>query len=104
MSEALVAALSLVAGLGLGILFFGGLWWTIRKGVTCKQPALWFSGSLILRFTVVVGGFYLIGNSHYERLLLSLIGFTIAGLAVTWFTRNRRELQVEPNQESSHAH
>jgi F1F0 ATPase subunit 2 len=85
MSEALRAVLLLVAGSGLGAIFFGGLWWTIRKGVTSKQPALWFSGSLFLRFALVVGGFYWVGNDHYERLLLCLIGFALAGLAVTWF-------------------
>lgn len=103
MIEALGAVLALVAGSALGALFFGGLWWTIRKGLTSKHPALWFSGSLFLRFTVAVGGFYCVGNNHYERLLLCLIGFTIAGLAVTWFTRQPGEL-IEPNQEHSHAH
>ena len=38
-----------VAGALLGAFFFGGLWWTVQKGVTSEQPALWFLGSLLLR-------------------------------------------------------
>jgi len=41
MTELLILALA--AGLVLGAIFFGGLWWTVRKGVSSKYPALWFS-------------------------------------------------------------
>jgi heme A synthase len=33
----------------LGVIFFGGLWWTVRKGLSSKRPALCFFGSLLLR-------------------------------------------------------
>ncbi len=103
-SKISTAVLILLAGAGLGALFLGGLWWTIRKGVTAKQPALWFSGSLFLRFTVVVGGFYCVGNNHYERFLLCLLGFIITGFVVVCFNRESRELATEPNQESGNAY
>ena len=55
--------LTLVAGVCwrawlLGALFFGGLWWTVRKGVSSTQPALWFFGSLLLRTSIALAGFY----------------------------------------------
>ena len=49
MNEVLTLALALLAGVALGAVFFGGLWWTVRKGVSSKHPALWFLGSLLLR-------------------------------------------------------
>ena len=49
MSDILALALALVAGALLGAFFFGGLWWTVQKGVTSETPALWFLGSLLLR-------------------------------------------------------
>ena len=49
--------LALADGLVLGAVFFGGLWWTVRKGVSSKQPALWFLGSLLLRTGIVAGRF-----------------------------------------------
>ena len=40
MNEVLLLALALSAGVLLGAVFFGGLWWTVRKGVSSEQPAL----------------------------------------------------------------
>jgi F1F0 ATPase subunit 2 len=77
--------LAFAAGLLLGMFFFGGLWWTVRKGVSSKQPALWFLGSLLLRTAVTLAGIYWIGHDHWERLLLCLFGFVIARLLVVHF-------------------
>jgi F1F0 ATPase subunit 2 len=87
MNETLSRLLALIVGLMLGAIFFGGLWWTIRKGVSSKQPALWFLGSLLLRMSIVLTGFYLIGRGHWQRLVLSLVGFVVARLIMTWLTR-----------------
>jgi F1F0 ATPase subunit 2 len=103
MNEFVTLALALGAGLLLGAIFFGGLWWTVRKGVLSKQPALWFFGSLLLRMSIALGGFYFIGRGHWERLLLCLLGFVMARLVVTWQTRPSGENQTRPVQEASHA-
>lgn len=86
MSEALMLGLAGVAGLIMGAIFFGGLWWTVRKGVSSKRPALWFLGSLLLRTGVVVAGFYVVSDGHWQRLLACLFGFAVARLIVTWLT------------------
>ena len=80
-------ALALAAGVLLGAIFFGGLWWTVRKGVSSKRPALWFFGSLLLRMSIALAGFYFVRGGHWERLLLCLLGFVLARLVVTWLTR-----------------
>ena len=87
--------LALVTGALLGMIFFGGLWWTVQKGFASKQPALWFFGSLLLRTGIVLAGFYLVGRGHWERLLVCMVGFLVARLIVTlrlgsgqaWVTR-----------------
>ncbi len=84
MHEASMLLLSCVAGGLLGAIFFGGLWWTVRKGVSSKQPALWFFGSLPLRMSIALVGFYFVSNGHWERLLACLLGFVIAHIAVAW--------------------
>ena len=58
----------------LGAIFFGGLWWTVRKGVSSKQPALWFLGSLLLRMSIALAGFYFVSGGHWERLLVCAPG------------------------------
>ena len=99
MNETLSLALALVTGVLLGAMFFGGLWWTVRKGLSSRQPALWFLGSLLLRTSVALAGFYFIARGHWERLLVCLFGFIIARLIVMRLTRPAACV----TQEASHA-
>jgi F1F0 ATPase subunit 2 len=103
MNETLTLALAWAAGLLLGAVFFGGLWWTVRRGVSSPQPALWFLGSMVLRMGMALGGFYFVGRGHWKRLVLCLLGFVVARLVVTWLTRAPGENQTRPAQEASHA-
>ena len=91
MSEtlALVSALvlPLLAGAFLGTVFFGGLWWTIRKGISSKQPAALFFFSLLLRTGIALAGFYVVARGDWRRVLSCLVGFILARILVTWLTR-----------------
>ena len=80
-----------LAGGLLGAIFFGGLWWTVRRGVSSQQPALWFLGSLLARLSVALAGFYFVSGGHWERLVACLLGFVTARLAVTRLTRSKGE-------------
>ena len=79
----LEVARSLAAGVGLGLLFHGGLWWTVRHVPDFRRPALALLGSALLRMAVALGGFYLVAAGGWWRLLLCLAGFQVARLAVT---------------------
>jgi F1F0 ATPase subunit 2 len=103
MNEALMWALGWMAGVALGAIFFGGLWWTVRKGVSSRQPAYWFFVSMLLRMSITLAGFYFVGRGNWRRLLLCLLGFVMARLVVTWLTRPTVENQIHPAQEASHA-
>ena len=91
MNDPLSLLLSFVAGLLFGVVFYGGLWWTIRKGLSSPRPALLFLGSAVLRMSVVMAGFYFVSNGLWQRLLACLMGFIIARLAVTWLTRSKQK-------------
>jgi len=78
MNEIGIMILSLIAGFLLGVFFFGGLWWTTKKAVLSKSPALWFIASTIVRLGVIITGFYFISHDHWERALICLLGFIIA--------------------------
>lgn len=93
MNEALLLALALSVGVVLGAAFFGGLWWTVRNGVSSEQPALWFLGSLLLRMGIALAGFYFVSGGHWERLVLCLVGFVMARLVVTWLARSSGDSQ-----------
>ncbi|MDP3245292.1 MAG: ATP synthase subunit I [bacterium] len=103
MNETLMLVVAGVAGLVLGTVFFGGLWWTVSKGVASPRPALWFLGSLLLRIGIVLAGFHFIGGGRWQRLLVCLLGFFIARFLVMWLTRTRVEHSNSPAKEPSHA-
>ncbi|WP_242518242.1 MULTISPECIES: ATP synthase subunit I [Thiorhodovibrio] len=76
-----------VAGLALGAIFFGGLWWTLRKSLESPRPALWLLGSLLVRMGVLLFGLYLISDGHWEPLLAALLGVIGARALVLRWTR-----------------
>lgn len=83
MSELMQLTLVLLAGMLLGVLFFGSLWWTVQKGLASSWPALWFMGSLLLRIGITLPGFYVVADSDWQRLLVCLSGFVAARIIVT---------------------
>jgi F1F0 ATPase subunit 2 len=85
-SNLLTLLLACIAGGVLGAIFFGGLWWTVRKGVASRRPVRWFLGSLLLRMTIVVAGIYYVSAGQWDRMLACLIGLVGARLVVTRLT------------------
>lgn len=103
MNEALSLTPAMVMGVLLGVIFFGGLWWTVRKGFSSKQPALWFLTSLLLRISIALAGFYFVSGGHWKRLLVCLFGFVLARFIVTRFTGPPVEHHNSPAKEVVHA-
>jgi F1F0 ATPase subunit 2 len=103
MNNVLLLAVALGAGLVLGAIFFGGLWWTVRKGVFSKSPALWFLGSMLLRMGLVLAGVYFVGRGDWLRLLTCLLGFFIARFFVLRLTRTPIEHSHSIAKEANHA-
>ena len=79
--------LAALFGASLGAFFFGGLWWTVKKGLTSNHPALWFLGSTLIRTGFVLAGFFVVAAGDWKKLLACLLGFITARLFVTRLTR-----------------
>jgi len=103
MNESLILLLAGTAGGLLGAVFFGGLWWTVRKGVSSPRPAVWFFASMLLRMSIAVGGFYFVAGGQWERLLACLVGFILARLIVTRLTRLPVKTLPLRTKEARHA-
>jgi F1F0 ATPase subunit 2 len=99
MSEPAILVLTLLAGLGLGTLFFGGLWWTVGRGLASPQPALWFLGSMLARMGVLVTGFLIVGGHDWRRWALCLTGAMLARAIVNRVTRLGRLRPLAPGKE-----
>jgi F1F0 ATPase subunit 2 len=102
MSDGLALALAFLAGALLGVFFFGGLWWTVQKGVASETPALWFVGSLLLRTGLVLVGFYLAAQGHWSRLAACLLGFVIARIMVVKRLTRAPAEEPAPLEEETH--
>jgi len=86
--EPIRATLACLLGLAMGAVFFGGLWWTVRRGVASLQPAAWFLPSFLARMAAMVLGFYYVSNEGLYAIVACLLGFIAARVAVTWLTRS----------------
>ena len=105
MNNALIFFPVVAAGFLLGLLFFGGLAWTTRNGLSSGNPVPWFLASWILRISIVLVGFYVVGGGQWQRLLICLSGFILARmLVVRWNHPERKpgrtEMEVSNETES----
>lgn len=103
MNEFLTLALDLAGGMVLGTIFFGGLWWTVIKGLASERAAFWFFVSMLLRTGIALVGFYFIGGDIWQQWLVCLLGFVLARAVVNWQIRSPAEQQIAPAQENRYA-
>ncbi len=70
---------ALCVGILLGLFYFGGLWWTVRRGIRSNMAAVWFTASALPRMAIVVMSFYfIVARSGIANLIACLIGLLIA--------------------------
>ena len=86
MNDLPAVLMALVAGLTLGAVFFGGLWWTVVRVIESRHGALWLSASMLLRTAVTLLGFALVAQGSWVRLVACLAGFLVARVIVTRLT------------------
>lgn len=103
MRDPMMLLLAGAAGALLGVLFFGGLWWTVQRGLASGRPALWFAGSFLLRTSVVLAGMYVVSGGRWEALLACLVGFVAARVILTRLAGPPAECPGTPAREAEHA-
>lgn len=89
MAELLGIAGAGLGGIAIGAFFFAGLWWTVQKGVTAKQPGLHFLASLLVRTLITVTVFYCLARGDWRNLAASLVGFITSRFVVSRFIVTR---------------
>jgi F1F0 ATPase subunit 2 len=90
-----------VTGIALGMLFFGGLWLTVKKTVTARKPAILILSSFIVRVAIVLLGFYFICAEDWQKILVAFSGFIIARFLMVYFTKIKdAKIGKEVNHET----
>jgi F1F0 ATPase subunit 2 len=66
-------------GAALGLLYYAGLWLTLRRLPGLAYPGLWVFGSFTVRLAVSMCGFYLIlgPDRSLPRLGVALLAFVV---------------------------
>jgi F1F0 ATPase subunit 2 len=100
MNSTPVLALALLSGALLGVIFFGGLWWTVRHGLLSPVPALWFTASSLIRTAVILGGLYVVSHGEWRRLMACLFGFFLARIVVMHASRKLVAFAAPPMIEA----
>ena len=85
------------AGVGLGLFFFGGLAFTVRRLIAGGGILLMLS-SFLVRGAVLIAGLWFLARNHAECWIVCLLGFTVARVILSkaaplevWFARREDE-------------
>ncbi|MEO5995706.1 MAG: ATP synthase subunit I [Chitinophagaceae bacterium] len=102
MTEISSIILALAGGVLLGTIFFAGLWFTVKKAVASKIPALWIFCSFFFRLSIALTGLYFIGAGNWQRLLACMIGFIAARFIVIHYTKSIDEKAMLVKKEANY--
>ena len=89
----------IIVGVLLGVFYFGGLWLTVSKLSSFKQPAAWVSLSSLFRTAGVIGGFYIVSHFVFLDTAFSLLGFILARTILTK-AASRTYSNADPKSDS----
>lgn len=81
--------LSFIIGVILGIVYFGGLYFTVVNINKAKYPGLLMALSFILRMAVLLGVFFYISKNGYKNMIFALIGVIIVRIMMTLNFKNQ---------------
>jgi F1F0 ATPase subunit 2 len=89
-------------GLMLGLVFFGGLYLSVRRLAVHKHPAAYMLIGTAARMAILLGGFYLLRGQGPAVMLFALLGvMSVRFFMVRW---QKKELASKNTEEAGHEH
>lgn len=82
---------ALMAGVGIGLFYFGGLWWTLKRLPGHSYPALWVLGSFLSRAGLSVTVLYWTTGGKWDQVTASLAGFILVRTVIVKRVRTRQK-------------
>jgi len=73
----LYLCMTFMAGIAIGALYFGGLWWTVQRLPRSRNPSLLMLVSFLVRTGAAAGCFILIMGNKWEPIAAGLLGFVV---------------------------
>lgn len=90
MNEIIEIIIIFICGIILGVIFFGGLWLTVKKGITSKMPGILFVASFFIRTVITLLGFYFLGANNPKNMAACLVGFVVTRFAIKYYTKSEK--------------
>jgi len=87
---------ALLAGIVVGLFYFGVMWVTINSLQTARSPGVLLFVSYAGRLVVAVGAFYRIAAGQGPRLVAALIGFVLARFVLIAYIRPGARKAAKP--------
>lgn len=69
--------LPFLAGAGVALFYFGGLWLTVRALPSARRPGLLLAASFVGRMAILLIALYLVIDGRWERLLAAMAGLLL---------------------------
>ncbi|MEN1760867.1 ATP synthase subunit I [Anoxynatronum sibiricum] len=66
--------LGFLGGMGLGLVFFGGLYWSVNQLPTAKHPGFLMVASMLVRMAILLTGLYFLMAGDIKNLLAAVAG------------------------------
>lgn len=73
----LVYTSAAAGGVVLGLIYFVGLWITVKKAQSIRRPYLFLMGSFFIRTVFVLAGFYLLLLYNWTYLVTAMLAFIV---------------------------
>jgi F1F0 ATPase subunit 2 len=75
--------LEFMAGIVLGVIYFGGLWLTVRNLGKTRNPAFIVMSSFVIRTLLIVAALYAITSARWDHLVAAVAGFIVSRVILT---------------------
>ncbi|MDR8393259.1 ATP synthase subunit I [Aliifodinibius sp. S!AR15-10] len=82
MSDIILLVMALAGGGLMGGFYFSGLWWTVQKMTSSRNPYRLMLLSFLVRSLAVMAGFYLLLLPGWPALATGVLGFVVVRAVV----------------------
>lgn len=89
------AVMVFVAGLIVGLLYFGGLLWTVQRLGKSKHPFVFYLTSFAARLSLVAACVLFVLQVGSVHLLVAIAGFFVARVFLVCLTRYKQQTQQQ---------
>ncbi|MBV1757055.1 MAG: ATP synthase subunit I [Dethiosulfatibacter sp.] len=83
-----------LGGILLGIIFFGGLYWSVNQLTKVRYPAALMIVSALVRMGIILFGVYLLADNNIKNILAILIGIILVKVIMI-FTVQKKSAKGE---------